>query len=107
MMVDTGQGHYTWKLTVRVEPPGQPPFDAAVTARLGIGNSLATGMPVSVIYDPNDHAKVAYDQGRNGTIEGMVQGLTANTPGSDPQALESIIDGVIKDPSSLDDASTW
>lgn len=106
MMVETGQGHYTWKLTVRVEPPGQPPFEAAVTAQLGIGNSLAEGMMVSVIYDPNDHSKVAFDQGQNATLEGMVEGMTADEPGSDPQALQSILEAVIKDPSSMNDPAT-
>jgi hypothetical protein len=106
MMVETGQGHYIWKLTVRVEPSGQAPFEAAVTAQLGIGNSLAPGMGVSVIYDPNDPSKIAYDQGRDGTVEGMVEGLVASLPGSDPQALQSILEGVIKNPSSMNDTAT-
>lgn len=50
-----------WKMTVRVEPPGEPPFDANVTAWLPAFKARE-GSIVSVLYDPSDHRKVVLDR---------------------------------------------
>jgi len=51
------------RLTLQVNPPNRPPFQAVVATfvgRLQIG-MLVPGQPVSVRYDPNDISKVAIE----------------------------------------------
>jgi hypothetical protein len=100
MQMDIAQGSFTWKLTVRVEPPDQSPFEAKISARLLSGNSFFPGMRVAVIYDPNDHGKVAFDQGRDATVEGVSEELVDGHPGGDAAAVQSVLEGVMADPSS-------
>lgn len=55
-----------WHLTVRVEPSGGEPFETSftqridVTARGLIQNGIVQSIPV--IFDPNDHARIALDR---------------------------------------------
>jgi hypothetical protein len=100
MQMDIAQGSFTWKLTVKIEPPDQPPFEASISARLQSGNEFFPGLRVAVIYDPNDHAKVAFDQGRGATLAGMADQLVDGHPGGDAASLESVLQDVLADPSS-------
>jgi hypothetical protein len=53
-------GPILWKMTVRVEPDGEPAFDAKISAWLkdeGYERSV-----VPVLYDPFDHRKVMFDR---------------------------------------------
>jgi hypothetical protein len=100
MQMDIAQGSFTWKLTVKVEPPDQSPFEAKISARLQSGNSFFPGMRVGVVYDPNDHGKVAFDQGRNATVAGVAEELVDGHPGGDAASVESVLKDVMADPSS-------
>jgi hypothetical protein len=100
MQMDIAQGSFTWKLTVRVEPPDQSPFEAKVTARLQSGNSLGPGMKVAVIFDPNDHGKVAFDQGRDATLGVVADQLVDGRPGGDAASVQSVLEGIMANPSS-------
>jgi hypothetical protein len=46
-----------WKMMVRVEPGGEPPFDAEISAWLEDRPEV-----VPVLYDPSDHRKVLLDK---------------------------------------------
>jgi len=50
------------KLTLRLRPPGEVPFDAEVTAREAAGHwAYTTGDMVIALYDPADHSSVCVD----------------------------------------------
>jgi len=50
------------KLTLRLRPPGEVPFDAEVTAREAAGHwAYTTGDLVIALYDPADHSSVCVD----------------------------------------------
>jgi len=50
------------KLTLRLRPPGEVPFDAEVTAREAPRHwAYATGDMVIALYDPADHSSVCVD----------------------------------------------
>jgi hypothetical protein len=50
------------KLTLRLRPPGEAPFDAEVTAREAAGRwAYVTGDTVIALYDPADHGSVCVD----------------------------------------------
>lgn len=55
-----GKAVFWYRLHVEVRPPGQEPFDADfkqyVEWRLGPGSEVA------VIFDPNDHSKICFDE---------------------------------------------
>jgi Short C-terminal domain len=50
-----------WKLTLRVEPEGEQPFEAKVDEYLPQLSSTSVGDRFPVLYDPNDHGKVVVD----------------------------------------------
>ncbi len=50
-----------WALRVRVEPHGEPAFDATVEAWLYEAQRPWLNTVVPVLYDPSDHSKVALD----------------------------------------------
>ncbi|HXA32074.1 MAG TPA: SHOCT domain-containing protein [Acidimicrobiales bacterium] len=98
--MDIAQGSFTWKLTVRVEPPGEAPFEADISARLQSGNTFFPGSKVAVIYDPKNHSKVAFDQGRAATLAGVADQLVDGHQGGNADSLESVLKDVMADPSS-------
>jgi hypothetical protein len=100
MDMDIAQGSFTWKLTVKVEPPGESPFEAEISAKLQSGNAFFPGMRVAVIYDPKDHSKVAFDQGRGATLAGMADQMVDGHPGGNAASVESVLQDVLADPSS-------
>ena len=53
-----------WKIAVRVEPDGEPVFDAKIGVWLGVDSRPSEGWLVPVLYDPSDHRKVALDRSR-------------------------------------------
>ncbi len=51
------------KVTLRVEPDGEPPFEATFHQAFP-GEMPMTGWQCQVIYDPNDHSKIAVQENR-------------------------------------------
>jgi hypothetical protein len=100
MDMSIAQGSFTWKLTVKIEPPGESPFEADITARAQSDNTFFPGLRVAVLYDPKDHSKVAFDQGRNATLAGMADQMVDGHPGGDAASVESVLKDVMADPSS-------
>jgi len=50
-----------WKLKLRVEPDGEPAFEARTDEAFGQLSSPEVGMTAPVLYDPSDHTKVMID----------------------------------------------
>jgi putative oligomerization/nucleic acid binding protein len=61
-----GATEVVWKLDVKVKPEGAEPFDAHVEARLPQYTALTAGSTVPVLFDPDDHSKVALDMSPQG-----------------------------------------
>jgi hypothetical protein len=100
MDMSIAQGSFTWKLTVKIEPPGESPFEADITARAQSDNTFFPGLRVAVLYDPKDHSKVAFDQGRDATLAGFAEQMADGHPGGNPASVESVLKDVMADPSS-------
>ncbi len=56
---DLTAGGTLCRLELRVLPPGGPPFEKTIRTRLN--TFKYTGDTIDVLYDPNDHDKVAFD----------------------------------------------
>jgi hypothetical protein len=100
MDMSIAQGSFTWKLTVKVEPPGESPFEAEITARAQSDNTFFPGLRVAVLYDPKDHSKVVFDQGRDATLAGFAEQMADGHPGGNAASVESVLKDVMADPSS-------
>ena len=50
-----------WTMTVRVEPDGEPAFEAKIDAWLWETERPRMDWLIPVLYDPSDHRKVAFD----------------------------------------------
>lgn len=53
------------RLALLIEPPGEPAFEAKLTVNLLFPNLPNAGGKLCVLYDPEDHSKVAYDRERD------------------------------------------
>jgi len=51
----------TWTLTLRVMPDGEPPFEAMVKEAFRVGSRPSPNGEYKVLYDPQDHSRVAID----------------------------------------------
>jgi putative oligomerization/nucleic acid binding protein len=58
-----GEDITRWHYLLRVEPEGEEPFEAKIVIRINHldGLSLQEGEKAIVLYDPDDHRKVAFD----------------------------------------------
>lgn len=50
-----------WTMTVRVEPAGEPAFEAKIDAWLWESERPRMDWLVPVLYDPSDHRKIVFD----------------------------------------------
>lgn len=69
-----------WKLSLRVTPDAEPPFEAALTALLPQLSPPRPGMRVPVLYDPKDHSRVRLDRGSAATADAAIDAVTAARP---------------------------
>lgn len=51
----------TWRLRLQVEPDGEAPFDTTLTEVLPLGEEISIGERITVLFDPDDHRRVAID----------------------------------------------
>src|ERR1700729_4289538 len=76
-----GNGPYTagnknhMKVTLNVEPEGQPAFQATFHQTFP-GDIPIKGWSAKVIYDPNDHSKIAIMEGQISPVQGPVHKIT-------------------------------
>jgi putative oligomerization/nucleic acid binding protein len=89
--VDDQSTTTTWRLRLQVNPDGEAPFDAKLTEAVPRGEEIAVGQRMAVLYDPNDHSRIAIDHGSQAAIDGVEAELSAaavhETP-PDPTALK-------------------
>jgi Short C-terminal domain len=57
------------KLRLRVEPPGETPFEAEIKQRFGQFAIPAPGIRVDVLYDPDDRGKLVVDSASVGAVQ--------------------------------------
>ena len=67
-----GATEVVWKLDLKVKPEGADPFDAHVEARLPQYSGLRAGSMVPVLFDPDDHSKVAVDMSPQGWADAAI-----------------------------------
>ncbi len=61
--------HVNWKLTLRVTPDNEAPFEAEVKEPYPeMGGGPSVGDTIGVLYDPNDHSKLVVDHGEEGLV---------------------------------------
>ena len=79
------------KLTLRLRPPGEVPFDAEVTAReLSRHWAYATGDVVIALYDPADHSSVCVDAEATEAARAAKRDRAAAKTKTDPRAPSSM-----------------
>lgn len=69
-----------WKLSLRVTPEDEPPFETSLTALLRQLSPPRPGMRVPVLYDPKDHSRVQLDRGPAATADAAIDAVTAARP---------------------------
>lgn len=75
----------TWRLRLRVEPEDETPFDATLTEVTPLGEEIAIGQRVPVLFDPDDHRRVAIDHtARGATVEGRPSTRADSVASTDP-----------------------
>jgi hypothetical protein len=81
----------TWRLRLQVKPDGETPFDADLTEAIPLGEEISVGQRMAVLFDPNDHSRVAIDhgsaRGRTNVEGGRSSGETPEPPPPAPTAL--------------------
>jgi hypothetical protein len=95
-----------WKLTVRVQPDGQPAFEADVDGLFGQLGGPVVGGSLTVLYDPDDHAKVVIDSSVDGQLDAKANEIAAQLAKSGRAADPAAIAAALKqagagDPSAL------
>jgi Short C-terminal domain len=65
----------TWRLRLHVKPDGEAPFDANLTESIPLGEEISAGQSMAVLYDLNDHRRVAIDHGSQEGIANFAAGL--------------------------------
>jgi hypothetical protein len=59
--------HVNWKLTLRVTPDSESPFEAEVKEPYGeMSGGPSVGDVIGVLYDPNDHSQLVVDHSSEG-----------------------------------------
>jgi hypothetical protein len=81
--------HVNWKLTLRVTPDSESPFEAEVKEPYPeMGGGPSVGDVIGVLYDPNDHTKLVIDHSTEGIA---TQALSHMSP--EAQAALSSVGG--------------
>lgn len=98
-LVDSTQR--SWTLRLRVEPPGQAPFEAEVHTYLGQLDMVQPGRRFTVLYDPGDHTKVAIDHSESGAVDAVAQQIASRHPGADAARLSALLQQRARDPDAV------
>jgi hypothetical protein len=72
--------HVNWKLTLQITPENESAFSAQVTEpypEMGAGPSV--GDKIGVLYDPNDHSRVAIDHSSEGMATRVLSNISDRT----------------------------
>jgi hypothetical protein len=69
--------HVNWKLTLRVTPDNETPFEAEVKEPYPeMGGGPSVGDTIGVLYDPNDHSKLVVDHSSEGIATTVVSHMS-------------------------------
>jgi hypothetical protein len=68
-----------WKLRLRVMPDGEPPFEVALKERFMQLEQPHAGQVLSVLYDPDDHDKIAIDHDPEAQIDAAIDGALGSS----------------------------
>jgi Short C-terminal domain len=91
----------SWTLRLRVEPPGEPTFEAEVHTHLGQLDIVQPGRRLTVLYDPDDTTKVAIDHSESGVLDAIAQRIASNHAGADATQIAGLLQRRIHDPDSV------
>jgi hypothetical protein len=96
----------TWRLRLHVRPDSEAPFDAKLIEAVPLGEAISVGQSMAVLYDPNDHSKVAIDHGSQAGIANFEAGLSPvatqaiDDAGAGP-AVQNLMPEEASDPTAL------
>jgi hypothetical protein len=85
MVMTTGSGQLVsdseeiLKTRLRVEPPGEPPFEVEQRMRWPQMGVPSVGSVIAVIYDPDDHDKIMADDNVQAIVDARLQGRNLPT----------------------------
>jgi hypothetical protein len=89
------------KLKLRVQPDGEPAFEAATDGLFGQFSIPTEGMPLQILYDPANHKQVAIDHSEagqevttNAIIDQRVQPVVDRARASGTEAGAATADGL-------------
>jgi hypothetical protein len=71
--------HVSWKLTLRVTPDGESPFDAEIKESYPEFGAPSVGDAIGVLYDPNDHSRVVVDHSSAGEATEALSHISEGT----------------------------
>jgi hypothetical protein len=86
-----------WTLKLHVTPKGEEPFDVATEQRWPQLDAPRAGQKVSVLYDPDDHSKVAIDHHRPAEVEAATAMIESRLSPEQTRALQGLGFGSVGD----------
>jgi len=86
-----------WRLRLRVNPEGEEPFDVETEQRWPQLEAPHAGQRVSVLYDPDDHSRVAIDHHRPAEVEAATAMIESRLSPEQTRALEGLGFGSVGD----------
>jgi hypothetical protein len=89
-------GSVHWKMTVRVQPPGEPEFEAKVEGNQAVGTSFLPGMTVGVRYDPANHSTINFDD----SIEAAMSHFAGGPVSTGSPDVNSLLRDIMANPGS-------
>lgn len=95
-----GATEVVWKLDLKVRPGGGDPFDAHVEARLPQYTMLRVGTTVPVLFDPDDHSKVALDMSPQAWADAAIASATAGNPAM-AAPIQEMVQAALADPAGF------
>jgi hypothetical protein len=103
MAITTGSGQLVsdtevaLKLNLRVEPPGEPPFEVWTKMRFSQFGMPSAGAKIAVIYDPEDHESIMCDDSPAAMIQTHMADMPAGIRDIATQVTTASLSGAGRD----------
>jgi hypothetical protein len=86
-----------WKLKLRVMPDGADPFDVDVEQLLPQLEPPRVGQVVPVVFDPDDHSKVAFDRDQTAQASAVAEMIESRLDPQQAATLRQVTGGSVQD----------
>ena len=88
-----------WKVRLRLEPDGRPPFEVEGKTRVDQGNSMWEGMRTAVLFDPDKPSHFEMDD----SVDGIIARVEERTGGAPVGGMDlgDLIHQAVENPAAL------